>query len=75
MKARMVNDGNGGKKFAKITDTQAERMNKKANIKFDAKSIIDAATKLSLQREVFEAEEFARSNKALYAILSNVYAV
>ena len=75
MKARMVNDGNGGKKFAKITDTQAERMNKKANIKFDAKSIIDAATKLSLQREAFEAEEFARSNKALYAILSNVYAL
>jgi hypothetical protein len=75
MKARMVNDGNGGKKFAKITDTQAARMNKEANLQYDAKSIIEAATKLSVQREAFEAEEFARSNKALYAILSNVYAL
>jgi hypothetical protein len=75
MKARMVNDGNGGKKFAKITDTQAARMNKEANLQYDAKSIIEAATKLSMQREAFEAEEFARSNKALYAILSNVYAL
>jgi hypothetical protein len=75
MKARMVNDGNGGKKFAKITDTQAARMNKEANLQYDAKSIIEAATKLAAQREAFEAEEFARSNKALYAILSNVYAL
>ena len=75
MKARMVNDGNGGKKFAKITDTQATRMNKEANLQYDAKSIIEAATKLAAQREAFEAEEFARSNKALYAILSNVYAL
>ena len=74
MKARMVNDGNGGKKFAKITDTQAARMNKVANLHFEAKSIIEAATKLSMQREAFEAEEFARSNKALYAMLSNVSA-
>ena len=62
MKARMVNDGNGGKKFAKITDTQAARMNKVSNLHFEAKSIIEAATKLSMQREAFEAEEFARSN-------------
>jgi len=75
MKARIVNDGNGGKKFAKITDIQATRMNKEANLQYDAKSIIEAATKLSLQREAFEVEEFARSNKALYAILSNVYAL
>jgi hypothetical protein len=75
MKARMVNDGNGGKKFAKITDTQAARMNKETNLQYDAKSIIEAATKLAAQREAFEAEEFARSNKALYAILSNVYAL
>jgi len=75
MKARMVNDGKGGKKFAKITDTQAARMNKEANLQYDTKSIIEAATKLIVQREAFEAEEFARSNKALYAILSNVYAL
>jgi hypothetical protein len=42
-----------------------------ANVKF----VIDEATKLAAQREAFEAEEFARSNKALYAILSNVYAL
>lgn len=41
----------------------------------NVKSVIDAATKLGAQREAFEAEEFARSNKALYAILSNVYAL
>ena len=75
MKARMVNDGKGGKKFAKITDTQAARLCKESNLFFAAKSVIDAATKLSIQREAFEAEEFARSNKALYAILSNVYAL
>jgi hypothetical protein len=75
MKARMVNDGNGGKKFAKITDTQAARMNKESNLKHATNSVIEAATKLILQREAFEAEEFARSNKALYAILSNVYAL
>jgi hypothetical protein len=50
-------------------------MNKEVNLQYDAKSIIEAATKLSLQREAFEAEEFVRSNKALYAILSNVYAL
>lgn len=75
MTARMVSDGKGGRKFAKITDVEATRMNKVANLQYDAKSIIEAATKLSLQREAFEAEEFARSNKALYAILSNVYAL
>jgi hypothetical protein len=42
-----------------------------ANVKF----VIDAANKLSAQREAFETEEFTRSNKALYAILSNVYAL
>ena len=31
--------------------------------------------KLSVEREAFEKEEFARSNKALYAILSKVYAL
>jgi hypothetical protein len=41
----------------------------------NVKSVIDEATKLAAQREAFEAEEFARSNKALYAILSNVYAL
>jgi len=41
----------------------------------NVKSVIDAATKLSAQREAFETEEFTRSNKALYAILSNVYAL
>lgn len=75
MTARMVSDGKGGRKFAKITDVEATRMNKVANLQYDAKSIIEAATKLSLQREAFEAEEFARSNKALYVILSNVYAL
>ena len=54
------------KGFDKLFETE---MN--ANVK----TVIDAATKLSVQREAFEAEEFARSNKALYAILSNVYAL
>jgi hypothetical protein len=75
MKARMVNDGNGGKKIGKITDAQATSMLKESNLQHAAKSVIDAAIKLSAQREAFEAEEFARSNKALYAILSNVYAL
>lgn len=39
------------------------------------KAVIDEANKLSVQRETFEKEELARSNKALYAILSKVYAL
>jgi len=41
----------------------------------NVKAVIEEANKLSVQRETFEKEELARSNKALYAILSKVYAL
>ena len=39
----------------------------------NVKAVIEEANKLSVQREKFETEELARSNKALYAILAKVY--
>jgi hypothetical protein len=44
-------------------------------ISANVKSVIEEANKLSVQRETFEKEELARSNKALYAILAKVYAL
>jgi hypothetical protein len=38
----------------------------------NVKAVIEEANKLSVQREKFENEELARSNKALYAILGDV---
>lgn len=38
-------------------------------------AVMKAANELSVQREKFESEELARSNKALYAILTKVYAL
>ena len=41
----------------------------------NVKAVIEEANELSVQRETFENEELARSNKALYAILAKVYAL
>lgn len=38
-------------------------------------AVMKVATELSVQREKFESEELARSNKALYSILTKVYAL
>jgi len=59
--------------MAKTTKAQAAAM--ATVISANVKAVIDEANKLSVQREAFEKEELARSNKALYAILSKVYAL
>lgn len=59
--------------MAKTTKAQAAAM--ATAISANVKAVIDEANKLSVQRETFEKEELARSNKALYAILSKVYAL
>ena len=50
-----------------------KEINKEMSLSVGVDKIIQEANKLSVQREKFEAEELARSNKALYAILSKVY--
>ena len=75
MKARMVNDGNGGKKVGLPTKAQVEASSKKTNAEWFARVVLEKATALSIERETFEQEELARSNKALYAILSKVYSL
>jgi hypothetical protein len=59
--------------MAKTIKSQAAA--KATVISVNVKAVIDEANKLSVQRETFEKEELARSNKALYAILSKVYAL
>ena len=59
--------------MAKTTKAQSAAMT--IAISENVKLVIEEANKLSVQRETFEKEELARSNKALYAILSKVYAL
>ena len=73
MKLRMINDGKGGKKVARLTSAQSTANVKEANAVMLAIKVVDQANMLSIQRESFEKEEYARSNKALYAILSSIY--
>lgn len=73
MKLRMINDGKGGKTYAQPTKAQSTAIVKEANAVMSAIKVVDEANKLSIQRETFEKEEYARSNKALYAILSSIY--
>lgn len=73
MKARMVSDGKGGVKVAKMTKTQANALGKEASAQLLALKVIEKATALSVEREKFEIEELARSNKALYSILTKIY--
>lgn len=73
MKIRMISDGKGGVKVAQTTKTQSAAIVKEANAAMSAIKVVDEANKLCIQREIFEKEEYARSNKALYAILSSIY--
>jgi hypothetical protein len=57
-------------KISAITKAQQEQV---INAKVEA--VIKQANTLSAEREKFEQEELARSNKALYAILTKVYAL
>lgn len=59
--------------MAKFSKAQSAAMAIATNA--NVKAVIEEANKLSVQREKFETEELARSNKALYAILSKVYAL
>lgn len=73
MKVKMVSDGKGGKKVAPPTKAQSAAIVKEATATLNAVSIIKEADTLAVQRETFEKEELARSNKALYAILTRIY--
>ena len=75
MKVRMVSDGKGGKVIGKPTKKQIEASSKQTNVEWFARVVLEKATALSIERETFEQEELARSNKALYAILSKVYSL
>ena len=57
--------------MGKSTATQAAQST--SETKLTAVKVVDAANKLSGLREQFEKQELARSNKALYGILTNVY--
>jgi len=59
--------------MTKTTKAQAAAM--ATTISANSKVVIEEANKLSVQRETFEKEELECSNKALYAILSKVYAL
>ena len=59
--------------MTKFTKTQSAASSNALNA--SVKAVIDEASKLAVQRETFEKEELARSNKALYAILTNVYSL
>ena len=41
-------------------------------IKLRSEEMVQKATALSIERETFEKEELARSNKALYSILTKI---
>lgn len=73
MKARMVSDGKGGLKVGKITKTQANTLGKEASTQMYVLKVIEKADALSIERETFENEVLARSNKALYSILAKIY--
>ena len=57
--------------MGKSTASQAAQVT--SETKLTAVKVVDAANKLSGMREQFEKQELARSNKALYEILTNVY--
>ena len=57
--------------MAKFTKTESAAIANALNA--SVKAVIDEASKLAVQRETFEKEELARSNKALYAILTKVH--
>jgi len=59
--------------MSKVSKSLANSNQIATNKKVDA--VMKTARELSAQREKFETEELARSNKALYAILSNVLAL
>ena len=73
MKARMVSDGKGGLKIGKMTKSQATALGKESSTQMYVLKVIEKANALSIERETFEKEEFARSNKALYSILTKIY--
>jgi len=73
MKLRMVSEGKGGKVVGKLTKTQTNALGKEASTQMNVLKIIDKANALSLEREVFENEILARSNQALYLILTKIY--
>lgn len=75
MKCKMISDGKGGKKVASPTKTQSAAIFKEATATLSAFGIIKEADSVVVQRESFENEELARSNKALYAILTRIYAL
>lgn len=57
--------------MAKFTKTESAAIANALNA--SVKAVIEEASKLAVQRETFEKEELARSNKALYAILTKVH--
>jgi hypothetical protein len=73
MKVRMVSDGKGGKVIGKPTKKQIEASSKETNAQWYAQKVLEQANALSIERETFEKEELARSNKALYSILTKIY--
>jgi hypothetical protein len=74
MKVRMVKDKEtGGMKVGQPTKAQSAVIVKEATSTLLALKIVEQAEKLVVERETFEREELARSNKALYAILAKVY--
>lgn len=73
MKVKMVSDGKDGKKVADPTKAQAAAMSKEGAATINALKVVEEADALVVQRENFEREELARSNKALYAILTRIY--
>ena len=73
MKARMVSDGKGGLKIGKMTKSQAVALGKESSTQMYVLKVIEKANALSIERETFEKEELARSNKALYSILTKIY--
>jgi hypothetical protein len=73
MAMRMISDGKGGKKVAAPTKAQAAAVSKEGAATINAIKVVEEADALVVQRETFEREELARSNKALYAILTRIY--
>jgi hypothetical protein len=75
MKVRMVSDKKGGLKIGTMTKTQAKVLGKEASTQMSVLKVIEKANALSNERETFEKEELARSNKALYSILAKIYSL
>jgi uncharacterized protein YeeX (DUF496 family) len=73
MKVRMVSDGKGGKEVAKPTKRQVEASSKETNAQWYARKVLEKANALSIERETFENEDLARSNKSLYLILTKIH--